>query len=57
MKNFTREFKVTTDIRVLDFMRAARSSWTLDSIYPVPTIANLDAAHHPTVVCDIRHLR
>ena len=55
MKQFIREFKVSTDTSVLD-VGGTPFNWALDSIYPVLTIANLDAANRPTVVCDGRYL-
>jgi Methyltransferase domain len=55
MKQFIREFKVTTDTRVLD-IGGMPFNWTLDSINPVLTFANLSAEHSPTVVCDARHM-
>lgn len=55
MKRFIREFKVSTETTVLD-IGGTPFNWTLNSIRPVLTIVNLDAAVSPTVVCDARHL-
>ena len=55
IKQFIREFEVSTDTRVLD-VGGTPFNWTLNSIHPVLTIANLDTEHGPTVVCDARHL-
>jgi SAM-dependent methyltransferase len=55
MKRFIREFKVSRDTSVLD-VGGTPFNWGLDSTYPALTIANLNAALRPTVVCDGRYL-